>query len=166
MFGALASPEVRWIEVVGGGLRFINWDRHNGKSSKARALDTEKKRRQRKMSRKCPDANGTKTGPEKRREEKSINPLPLCSELDTPEMRAAWADWIQHRKEIRKPAGKIAQKNALAKLAGLGPSRALAALKHSMANGWQGIFEPREEDQPDGEPERKLRYLRAEPDAE
>ena len=30
----------------------------------------------------------------------------------------------------------------LAKLADMGEERAIAALKHSMTNGWQGIFEP------------------------
>lgn len=70
---ALASKEVGWLIGDEVGVTFVNWDRHNGKSAKSRALDTEKKRKQRGESRKspgkCPDDNGTKTGPEKRRED-------------------------------------------------------------------------------------------------
>jgi len=74
-FKALASQEIGWVIPEGSGFRFANWGRHNGSCAKARALDTEKKRNQRAVSRKCPGKcpaeNGTKTGPEKRREEKS-----------------------------------------------------------------------------------------------
>ncbi len=77
---ALASPEIGWLSVDGGKLSFSNWDRHNGTSAKTRALDTDKKRRNRSQSGKCPpncpDPNGTKTGPEKRREDNKNNTLP------------------------------------------------------------------------------------------
>lgn len=73
---ALASKEIGWMERIDGdpaGIRFVNWERHNGKSAKARGLEAEKKRKQRAkavdLSRKCPDDSGTKSGPEKRREE-------------------------------------------------------------------------------------------------
>jgi hypothetical protein len=70
---ALASREIGWLATDGGGIQFINWDRHNGKSAKSRALEAEKKRKQREkkepeepdLSRECPDEQGTKSGPEK-----------------------------------------------------------------------------------------------------
>jgi len=68
---ALASPEIGWLlpRADGApGFLFRNWERHNGKSAKARASDTEKKRRQRAESGKRVPI---KTGPEKRREEKN-----------------------------------------------------------------------------------------------
>ena len=66
-FRTLASPILKWVEETPGGLIFSKWNRHNGKSAKNRALEADKKRRQRSVSRFCPDDNGTKSGPEKRR---------------------------------------------------------------------------------------------------
>lgn len=76
---ALASTQIGWLSAGDDGIHFRNWERHNGKSAKSRALETEKKREQRSkrpafvphLSRICPDDNGTESGPEKRREEKS-----------------------------------------------------------------------------------------------
>lgn len=76
----VATPEfsaqlrsVGWLSGRDGSLSFPNFLRHNGDSAKQRALDAERKRNVRKQSEKCPDDNRTKTGPEKRREEKSIS---------------------------------------------------------------------------------------------
>lgn len=41
---ALASAEIGWVSVQDGGIMFARWDRHNGKSAKARALEAEAKR--------------------------------------------------------------------------------------------------------------------------
>ncbi len=63
--------------------------------------------------------------------------LPFSSK----EFIEAWARWNQHRQEIRKPlrdAGRTAQ---FKKLAAIGEARAIAAIDHSIASGWQGIFE-------------------------
>jgi hypothetical protein len=64
---ALASAEIGWLRCE-GGIHFEKWERHNGKSAKARALETEKKRKQRskdpETSHECPDDNGTESGPE------------------------------------------------------------------------------------------------------
>ncbi len=49
-------------------LTVTNWERHNGKSAKSRAVEQKKKAAQRAAaSRSCPDDDGTKTGLEKRR---------------------------------------------------------------------------------------------------
>ena len=86
IFHAMARPEVGWIRPIdndwASGFEFTNWERHNGKSAKARACEQNKKRRQREQdknsSRSCPDATGTDSGLEKRREEKSINTPPIA----------------------------------------------------------------------------------------
>jgi hypothetical protein len=44
---ALGSAAVGWLELRSDGLRFINWDKHNSKSAKARALDASSKRKKR-----------------------------------------------------------------------------------------------------------------------
>lgn len=55
-----------------------------------------------------------------------------------------WDNWIEHREEIKKPLTKKAAEMALKKLEQIGSTRAVAALQHSISNGWQGIFEPNE----------------------
>jgi len=63
--------------------------------------------------------------------------------LRTPAFVAAWADWVQHRHE-RKPAIKLtAARQQLAKCVELGEERAVAAIRHSIAGSYQGIFEPK-----------------------
>jgi hypothetical protein len=68
---------------------------------------------------------------------------PLPVELDTPEMQDAWKDWQQHRREKRQPITPTAAGKQLGFLCGIGTARALAALRHSTASGYQGIFEPK-----------------------
>ncbi len=41
---ALASMDIEWVSAVQTGVRFNKWDRHNGNSAKARALEAEAKR--------------------------------------------------------------------------------------------------------------------------
>lgn len=63
--------------------------------------------------------------------------------LSTEAFLAAWTLWNQHRKEINKPAYKPTGLNqCLARLAGWGSERAVAAIEHSIANTYQGIHEP------------------------
>ena len=54
----------------------------------------------------------------------------------------SWASWCRHRSEIKKPLTPQATTEQLAKLRDMGESRAIAAIRHSVAGGWQGIFEP------------------------
>lgn len=65
-------------------------------------------------------------------------------ELDTPECRAAWADWLEHKKE-RGESYKSAksQQAKLTELSKLGPQRFVAAIIHSRGNNWAGIYEPK-----------------------
>ena len=50
----------------------------------------------------------------------------------------AWADWCQHRKEIRKPlTAKSCEQQAKALDGHASPDQVLAT---SIANGWTGIF--------------------------
>jgi hypothetical protein len=73
---------------------------------------------------------------------KAAAAVEIPSELDSEEFCTAWGEWLQHRKEIKKPATPTAQQKQLSKLATMGPARAVAALNHSIGNGWTGIFEP------------------------
>lgn len=106
---AEAMREVGWLVDADGLLEFPNFDRHNGKPAKSRALDAVRKKAQRSPppsrpegvrppSEKCPDANRTQTGPEKRREEKREEDPPtpqwgggVIPVLPFKELLAEWA---------------------------------------------------------------------------
>jgi hypothetical protein len=67
--------------------------------------------------------------------------LPLFpATLDTPAFREAWAEWEGHRRDIRKRLTPRSARMLLKKLEPLGPDAAVAAIVHSIANGYTGIF--------------------------
>lgn len=66
----------------------------------------------------------------------------LPEEFACDAFKAAWADWVGHRRDIRHPLTPRMVKAQFAKFGKMGVARAIAALQHSTANGWQGIFEP------------------------
>jgi hypothetical protein len=68
----------------------------------------------------------------------------LPESLQTADFVAAWGEWAQHRKEIRKKLTPSTAEQQLKKLASMGAQRAIAAIRHSITNGWTGIFEPTE----------------------
>lgn len=102
---------VGWLSGRDGNLCFPSFDRHNGASAKQRALDALRKKSARETSEKCPDANRTKTGLEKRREEKSNNTLSLACEPEkipdqfrsSETFLRAWDQWKAHRVQMQKP---------------------------------------------------------------
>jgi hypothetical protein len=57
--------------------------------------------------------------------------------------KAAWSEWEQHRKEIRKPLTPTSSHKQLTKLAAMGETQAIEAINQSIENGWQGIFPPK-----------------------
>ena len=69
-------------------------------------------------------------------------PIPIPAELDTPEFAQAWADWKEHLRQKRKPMKPLQEAKLLSTWAANGVERTIAAINHSIANGWQGLFEP------------------------
>lgn len=67
--------------------------------------------------------------------------LPFSSEA----FRSTWSSWESHRKEIKKKLTPTAVSEQFRALLKMGEERAIIAIQHSIANGWQGIFEPRPE---------------------
>jgi len=61
--------------------------------------------------------------------------------LNNPAFRAAWADWEQHRRELKKKLTPLAAKRLLSRLENWGEVRAIAAIAYSIERGWQGVFE-------------------------
>lgn len=65
-----AMEAVEWLETDADGASLPDFEEHNGQSAKRRAQETERKRADRKVSASDADKTRTKSGPEKRREEK------------------------------------------------------------------------------------------------
>jgi hypothetical protein len=64
--------------------------------------------------------------------------LPIQSEA----FHEAWLLWCQHRTEIKKPLKPTSCDQQLKQLAEWGEARAIAAIRYTVAKGWQGIQEP------------------------
>lgn len=77
--------------------------------------------------------------PKVKREKFRPDEMPLPFEA----LRPAWRDWCQHRLEKGQRLRPTVASAQLIKLAKMGEQRALAALLHSTAAGYQGIFEPK-----------------------
>lgn len=147
-----ALKKVGWLIKIKGGFSIPNFDRHNGKSAKSRALTKNR------MQRSRDDGSVTDASPEKRREEiespngDSITPLPPKGEesrriklpdvLQTDEFKKAWSDWVQFRREKKKPLTPQMVEKQIASFAEWGPGRAIAAINFTILKGWQGLQEP------------------------
>ena len=95
--------------------------------------------------RQSPAANVVGCTEEKSRhqtEPKGAEDVPIPEKLDTPEFDRAWRDWIADRKDRKKKLTVRAAVQQLGRLAEIGSERAVAAIEHSIASGYQGIFEP------------------------
>jgi hypothetical protein len=126
----------------------------------------------------APDSPGARTGPEQNghssgpadsgflipdppsripdplKPESGVGTLPFPSER----FADAWARWGQHRRETHKPLTPTSTRQQLKKLAELGEDRAVRAIDHSIANGYQGIFEPTTRGNHAPRPTSPLRY--------
>ena len=70
--------------------------------------------------------------------EAKVIAMPFTSEA----FAIAWAEWETSRREAGKPIKPTGRKLQMAKCIEWGEIRAIAALRHSAANGYQGLFEP------------------------
>lgn len=61
-----------------------------------------------------------------------------------PEIAEALELWLSYKRERRERYGGVALKALYEMLSEMGADRATAAVKHSMANHYQGIVEPRQ----------------------
>lgn len=158
-FCAALPPD--WIGQTETGILLPRYHDHNGSTAKKRAegnvrVAVHREKCNADVTRK-PLPNADKgvtesvTREEKRREEYRDPPTPpipkwsdpLPGRLDAPAFHAVWDDWLAHRREIKKKVTAKAAAAQLQSLSEMGLERAVAAVRHSIANGWQGIFEPK-----------------------
>ncbi len=85
---------------------------------------------------------GTRTEGNGTEEKKSAAAPLFPPEMRTTEFDSAWTDWIQHRKEKRCAVTPTAMREQSRKLIALGPADAVAMLRHSIGQGYTGLFAP------------------------
>jgi hypothetical protein len=88
-------------------------------------------------------------------------------EVDTVQFREAWKNWILYRSDKRKPVSVRAAKQQLATFAqwvrtGSPVTDLIASIEQSIANDWQGLFEPRGGSQQVVDRQALANFLRAE----
>lgn len=78
------------------------------------------------------------------KENKEKEELTFPSSLDTPEHREAFEDWLDYKRK-RKASLIVKSQNQLLRQWAEKPDRFIGAIRHSIANGYQGVFEPKED---------------------
>jgi hypothetical protein len=78
--------------------------------------------------------------PDKGKPVQALPELPLS--LQTVAMKSAWADWLEHRRQKRKPVTRLAAERNHEEFMAWGEKRAIAAINHSIKHDYQGIYEP------------------------
>jgi len=67
-----------------------------------------------------------------------VTPLPFSSE----EFSKAWQSWIDYRKQMKKPILQATMEAQWKSFALWGEQKSIIAIELSIAQGWQGLFEP------------------------
>lgn len=97
--------------------------------------------------------NPSKEPPREPSEEKDLFSEPAIDHpevppaMRSPELLAAWGEWKQHRAQKRQKLTPLTVKKQIAQLAQwilmAGPGLAVAAINHSIAHGYMGLFAPK-----------------------
>lgn len=77
---------------------------------------------------------------------RQLDEIPWASELpfNSKAFSDAWSSWIEYRKEMKKPLKPTTVKAQWKELVKWGEQRSIEAIEASIKNGWQGLFEPRQ----------------------
>jgi hypothetical protein len=106
-------------------------------SPNSSAYKDEQNKYQKKMARELFDGHGvTDPKPVKRTTADAWQDVAIPVGLNTDRFIAAWADFCENRKLLKKPHTAISAKLTLASLAKMGHDVAVIAVENSTANGW------------------------------
>jgi hypothetical protein len=151
--------DVGWlvVETVDGVThwKLPRYEEHNGPTAKRRAQEQKRKRNAREGVRMDADQRRGEERREdvKKKKKKKAGDTPAPPSFDALEVAipgplqtgpflAAWSDWVQHRREIKKKLTPLAVTKQLKRLASMGESRARTAIEHTIEKGWTGLREP------------------------
>lgn len=168
---AEAMLKVGWLKYEDEVLIFPNFERHNGESSKKRALTNRrvaKHRTEKQESNAGSVTKGVSNGDQKElpeeeeeeeEEDKDLNPPlnppkgkrisekfdPLSVELPDWLSAELWSEWVGFRKELKKPIKT--QRGVTASIKSLDEYRAQghspeSVINHCIANEYQGLYAP------------------------
>lgn len=133
-----ALRKVCWLLDRSGRLVIPNFERHNGHSAKNRALSQVRVKRFRNAE---SVTSSYSISPSESPPKEGIPEVFQGTVLDCAEFARAWADWCQHRREIRKPMKPTTVAKQARDLLAMGLRRAVAAIDFSISQGYTGIFE-------------------------
>lgn len=180
---ASAMADEHWLVESRDGMMLPNFDRHNGEPAKTRALGQKRAKTHR------DGKSVTKPSPEKRRGDKSKSkrktpPPPRGAQTDKLEafmaalpqthhgspMRAALAEWVTYRAQLRKALTPLTITRQAKKLGEVFPHEAVEALERSIENGWTKIVftesgPPGTSARPQGSSHRQTRSAREFPES-
>lgn len=163
--------EGRRIVEIDGGWRLLNHDKYRQLRDEEEHKEQKRlwaaKNRAKSVDKKSTNVDSRGQGGQQKGEEKlhsrtksnqaeadadadtSKNKKASIKDLILPEWlnKEAWAEFVAHRKEIRKPLSLLAGKKALNMLEGLEPKMQQQCIDRTIQSGWAGIF-PRNEDKP------------------
>jgi hypothetical protein len=69
-----------------------------------------------------------------------VSALPFSSEA----FSKAWQSWIDYRKELKKPLKDATVTAQWKEFVAWGEEKSIASIQQSIKNGWQGLFEPKQ----------------------
>lgn len=99
------------------------------------------------MNNKPQPQNGCVPGSPNRKKETQIPPS-----LNTKSFLEVWADFLEHRKQMKKKMSDVAKSGMLKKLSKYSVQTAIQMLDQSIENGWLGVFEIRSQKNSEPEP--------------
>jgi hypothetical protein len=79
----------------------------------------------------------------KRKPKPGAPPIEVPKELDVPEFRAAWIDWVEHRRGLGQPLSRQTQLAQLTEFVEWGVVNAIASIREAIRTGFGKLWYPR-----------------------
>tara|TARA_R100000808_G_scaffold20219_2_gene43806 strand:+ start:7863 stop:8579 length:717 start_codon:yes stop_codon:yes gene_type:complete len=136
---AEAMSKHGWLYFDDDGIHFPNFERHNGSPAKKRAQGAARQKRHRQKAQVSKPTNV----PSKVRTLVEVTKKEFPHLLEDPVRKEALALWVKHRQGL--PASgysEVGARTFLKKVEGMPVDRFKAAVENSVANNYQGLFEP------------------------
>ena len=90
----------------------------------------------------CDQTKPNPSKPNRTKKQQSFEVGQVELPFNTEAFARTWSDWVSHRVEIKKPLTATSVKQQLSKFVDWGEPRSIAAINHTIANGWVGLREP------------------------
>lgn len=163
---ASAMTAVGWLTVQTDGITFTDWAVYNSSGAKARFLHNRRQAKWRDGrvdgdvdARPSTEASTTEQNSTEQKRTGDLLPpvgdqknpptprggtveIEIPPGLQTEGFKAAWAEWLAHRRHSKTSLSPEGQRRGLLKLGRMGEARAIAAIEHSLEMGYRGLVEP------------------------